>query len=80
VANKQSASSKARAKGQDVKGRAKEAAGAVTDDESLRAEGRTEQAGAQAKEAVEKVAGGARDVVDKGVDKVRGLLRRGDRD
>jgi len=79
VANQQSGSKKAEAKGQDLKGRAKEAAGAVADDESLRTEGRTDQVGAQAKEVVEKVAGGARDAVDKGVEKVRGLLRRDDR-
>ncbi|HJU96439.1 MAG TPA: CsbD family protein [Jiangellaceae bacterium] len=40
---------------EDVKGKAKEATGKVTDDERLEAEGRVDQAKADAKQAGEKV-------------------------
>lgn len=47
-----------------VKGRVKEAAGALTDDDKLRREGKTDQAAGSVKDAVEKV-----------VDKVKHAVR-----
>ena len=49
-----------------VKGRIKEAAGALTDDDKLRNEGKTDQAVGKVKEAVKK----AVDEVEKAVEKV----------
>ncbi len=46
-----------------AKGRVKEAAGALTDDDELRSEGKTDQ-----------VAGKAKDLVDKAKDKVEGAI------
>lgn len=43
-------------KAQEMKGRVKESAGAATDDESLRAEGRTDQTKGKAKQKVEDAA------------------------
>ena len=40
---------------QEIKGRVKEAAGAVTDDDSLRREGKMDQATGQIKQVAEKV-------------------------
>jgi uncharacterized protein YjbJ (UPF0337 family) len=51
-----------------VKGRIKEAAGALTGNDKLRAEGKTDQTVGKAKQAVQKVA----DTVKKGVKKVVG--------
>ena len=51
-----------------VKGRVKEAAGALTDDDKLREEGKTDQAVGKAKQAAAKVA----DAVKKAVKKVIG--------
>ena len=51
-----------------VKGRIKEAAGALTGNDKLRAEGKTDQAVGKAKQAVQKVA----DTVKKAVKKVIG--------
>lgn len=42
-------------KADQVKGRVKEAAGAITDNDKLRREGKVEQAAGKAKEAVENV-------------------------
>ena len=50
--------------GEELKGRAKEAAGAVSDDEQLRSEGRGEQLGAKAKQAAEDVKERARDTIE----------------
>jgi uncharacterized protein YjbJ (UPF0337 family) len=50
-----SADDKARNWAEGVKGKSKEAAGKVTDDEKLEAEGRVDQAKADAKQAGEKV-------------------------
>ena len=49
-----------------VKGRIKEAAGALTGDDKLREEGKTDQVVGQAKQAVQKAA----DTVKKAVDKL----------
>ena len=42
-------------KGEEVKGRVKEAAGALANDDQLRREGRMDQASGKVKQAVEKV-------------------------
>lgn len=49
----------------EAKGRVKEAAGDLTGDDSLKHEGKTDRA-----------AGKAKDVVDKGADKVKDALRK----
>ena len=48
----------------DLKGRAKEALGSLTDDEDLEREGRTDQRAASVKEGIEKIGDKAKDVVD----------------
>jgi uncharacterized protein YjbJ (UPF0337 family) len=48
-----------------VKGRIKEAAGALTGNEQLRAEGRTDQAVGKAKQAVKKTVGKVKKAVNK---------------
>jgi uncharacterized protein YjbJ (UPF0337 family) len=48
-----------------VKGRVKEAAGAITDNDKLRREGKTDQAVGKAKEVVEKVVDKTKKVVEK---------------
>jgi len=48
-----------------VKGRVKEAAGALTGDEKLKVEGKTDQAVGETKEAVQKVADKVKEVVKK---------------
>lgn len=53
-------------KSDEVKGRIKEAAGALTGDDKLRNEGKTDQVIGKAKQAVQKAA----DTVKKAVDKV----------
>jgi uncharacterized protein YjbJ (UPF0337 family) len=49
----------------DLKGRAKEAMGAVRDDDELRREGRADQKAAAAKRTVDEIADRAQDAVDK---------------
>jgi uncharacterized protein YjbJ (UPF0337 family) len=49
----------------EVKGRAKEAAGAITDDNELRREGKIDQAAGKTKQAVEKVVDKAKDAIKK---------------
>ncbi|MET0662633.1 MAG: CsbD family protein [Ilumatobacteraceae bacterium] len=56
----------------DAKGRAKEAAGALTDNDDLKREGKADQAGAEVKKAVEKTADKAGDAVDAVKDKLSG--------
>ena len=53
----------------EIKGRAKEAAGDLTDNKDLQREGKVDQAGAKAKGKVE-------EVVDKVKDKVEDVLHR----
>ncbi|WP_320673182.1 CsbD family protein [Patulibacter defluvii] len=55
-----------------LKGQAKEAAGAVTDDDELRREGRTDQRVGQAKEAIDDARDKARSLVDQAKDKLTG--------
>ncbi len=52
-------------KAEEVKGRVKEAAGAVTDNDKLRREGKLEQTAGKTKQAVEKA-------VDKVTDAIKG--------
>ncbi len=59
-------------KSDDLKGRAKEAAGAVTDDEDLKEEGRADQRAAGAKEKVERAA----DKVKQGIDDVKDRITK----
>jgi uncharacterized protein YjbJ (UPF0337 family) len=49
----------------EMKGRVKEAAGAVTDDDRLRHEGKVDQSVGKAKQAVEKVADKTKAAIDK---------------
>ncbi|MCK9250636.1 MAG: CsbD family protein [Solirubrobacteraceae bacterium] len=53
-----------------IKGRAKEAAGAVTDDDELRREGRADQQAGKVKEAL----GDVKDKAESAVDRVRDEL------
>ncbi len=56
----------------EAKGRMKEAAGAVTNDDRLKTEGKADQAGAKVKDMAEK----AKDAVAEAVDKVKDKLHR----
>ena len=49
----------------EAKGRVKEAAGDLTDDEDLKREGKTDRAGGKAKEAVDKVTDKVKDTFKK---------------
>lgn len=50
-----------------LKGRIKEAAGALTGNDKLREEGKADQAVGEAKEAVQKVADNVKDVIKKAI-------------
>ena len=50
---------------EDLKGRAKEAAGDLTDDDSLKREGKVDQASAKVKETVGDVADKVKDAVNR---------------
>ena len=52
----------------EVKGRIKEAAGALTGNERLREEGKTDQAVGKAKQAVQKVADTVKKAVEKAIE------------
>jgi len=54
----------------DAKGRAKEAAGALTDDKDLKAEGKADQVGAKVKDVLGNVKGRAENAVDAVKDKL----------
>lgn len=55
----------------NIKGRVKEAAGDLTDNDDLKREGRADQATGRVKEGIDKVADKARDAVDAVKDKAR---------
>ena len=55
----------------DAKGRVKEAVGSLTDDDSLKAEGRADRAAAKVKDLAESV----KDKVEEGVDAIREKLQ-----
>lgn len=63
----------------ELKGRAKEAAGALSDDNDLKREGRTEQNAGEAKEKVDNAADTVKDKIDGAVDKVKDMLHRNER-
>ena len=52
-------------KGEELKGRAKEAAGAVTDDDDLKNEGKVDQASAKIKDTAGDVVDKVKDVVNR---------------
>lgn len=52
-------------KSDEIKGRAKEAVGSITDDDELRREGRDDQRAASVKDAAQKGADKVKDAVDK---------------
>jgi uncharacterized protein YjbJ (UPF0337 family) len=54
----------------DAKGRAKEAAGDLTNDDDLKREGKADQAGAKIKDTAEKAKDKVGDVVDKAKEKL----------
>jgi uncharacterized protein YjbJ (UPF0337 family) len=56
----------------DLKGRAKEAAGDLTDDRDLKNEGKADRAGGKAKEIVD----GLKDKADDAIDAVKDTLHR----
>ncbi len=51
-------------KGEDMKGRAKEALGSLTDDEDLKREGKADQASANVKDKADKAVESVKDFVD----------------
>jgi len=50
-------------KADEIKGRVKEAAGAITDDDQLRREGKVDQAAGKVKQAAEKAVDAVKDAV-----------------
>jgi uncharacterized protein YjbJ (UPF0337 family) len=55
----------------EIKGRVKEAAGDLTDDEDLQAEGKTDRAGGKIKQGLDDAKDKGEELVDKVKDKVR---------
>ena len=60
----------------EVKGRIKEAAGALTGDDKLRDEGKTDQAVGMVKQAVEKVVDNVRDAAAAAIDKAKKATKK----
>jgi uncharacterized protein YjbJ (UPF0337 family) len=60
------------AQADDMKGRAKEAAGDLMDDRDLKQEGKADRAGAQMKEKLEQAKDKGEEMVDKVKDKISG--------
>ena len=58
----------------EIKGRAKEAAGAVTDDDALRREGRADQASAEVNRRLDATVDKARDTLDDARDKAEHVV------
>ena len=63
----------------EAKGRVKEAAGALTDDKSLKREGEIDQASATLKDKAEQAAEKAKDIVSDVADKAKEMVGRVDR-
>lgn len=59
---------------EEATGRVKEAAGALTGDEDLKAEGQADQASAKAKQALDDVADKAKDAVKGAADAAEGVI------
>ena len=64
------------AKGEQVKGHAKEALGNLTGDEDLEAEGKADRKAGEAKEKVEEVVETVKDKVEDLIDKTKHALHR----
>jgi uncharacterized protein YjbJ (UPF0337 family) len=64
----------------EIKGRTKEAAGALTDDEELKREGKIDQASSTLKDKAEQAAEKAKDLVSDAADKAKELVGRSDDD
>ena len=60
-----------------VKGRIKEAVGALTDNDRLRDEGKADQAAGKVKDATKKVIRGIKEAAQKSIDKVKAAADRG---
>jgi uncharacterized protein YjbJ (UPF0337 family) len=58
-------------KNDDIKGRVKEAAGDLTDDEDLKREGKTDRAAGSVKDKLEQAKDKGEEFVDKAKDKIR---------
>jgi uncharacterized protein YjbJ (UPF0337 family) len=56
----------------EIVGRIKEATGAITDDDKLRREGKTDQTAGKVKQAVDKAADKAKDAIDRAKDAALG--------
>ena len=56
----------------DIKGRIKEAAGALTDNDDLKREGKTDQAAGSVKEGLDKV----RDKIEDGIDAIKDRINK----
>lgn len=63
-------------KADDAKGRVKEAAGSLTDDNELKNEGKVDQASGTAKEKAADVKDAVGDGVDKAADAAKGIVGR----
>ena len=63
-------------KAEELKGRVKEAAGALTNDDKLRAEGQADQAVGKAKQVATKVIDKAQEVADAAAEKARQVTRK----
>jgi uncharacterized protein YjbJ (UPF0337 family) len=59
-------------KSDDLKGRAKEAVGDLTDNDKLKREGQADRAGSKAKDVIDHAGEKAKDLVDEIKDKVQG--------
>jgi uncharacterized protein YjbJ (UPF0337 family) len=63
-------------KADELKGRVKEAAGAITDDNHLRREGKLDQAAGKAKQAVEKAADKVKDATERAKEAIQRKMDR----
>ena len=59
-------------KAEEFKGRAKEAAGSLTDDDHLKSEGQADQASSSVKQGIDNAAGKAKDIAQSAKDKLTG--------
>ncbi len=62
--------------GENIEGKVKEAAGDLTNNDGLRREGKTDQASAKVKDAIEHAVDKVEDVVDDVKDRIEGALHR----
>jgi uncharacterized protein YjbJ (UPF0337 family) len=64
-------------KSDEVKGRIKEAAGALTNNDKLRAEGKTDQAVGKVKQVIQKAVDNVRKAADAAADKAKKVTKKG---